>query len=184
MKRFYYISDDLDDLANVEQELEAAGIAQPQIHVFSGDDVGIERRKLHSVQDFMKRDVVHSALLGSIVGLVAASLVLVVVYFSGVTTSVGWVPFLLLAVVILGFCTWEGGLFGMHVPHHGLRHFESAIHDGKHVLFVDLEPEQTHLLSHIQTRHPKLLHAGEGDSTPGWAISFQKKWREFIHAMP
>ena len=52
MKRFYYISDDLDDLAQVEQELEMAGIMKPQIHVFSHDDAGVEQRHLHNVQEF------------------------------------------------------------------------------------------------------------------------------------
>ena len=31
MKRFYYISDDLDDLEQIEHDLEAGGIARPQI---------------------------------------------------------------------------------------------------------------------------------------------------------
>jgi len=29
MKRFYYISDDLDDLERIEHDLEAGGIARP-----------------------------------------------------------------------------------------------------------------------------------------------------------
>ncbi|MFT7496839.1 MAG: hypothetical protein ACI9V8_001739, partial [Urechidicola sp.] len=35
MKRHYYISDDLDDLDRIEQELESSGVHKPQIHVFS-----------------------------------------------------------------------------------------------------------------------------------------------------
>ena len=40
MKRFYYISDDLDDLEQIEHDLEAGGIARPQIYLLSNDDVG------------------------------------------------------------------------------------------------------------------------------------------------
>ena len=41
MKRHYFISDDLDDLAAVERELDAAGITPPQVHVLSNDDAGV-----------------------------------------------------------------------------------------------------------------------------------------------
>ena len=43
MKRFYYISDDLDDLERIEHQLEAGGIARPQIYMLSNDDVGLEK---------------------------------------------------------------------------------------------------------------------------------------------
>ena len=184
MKRFYYISDDLDDLAQVEHELEMAGIAKPQIHVFSHDDAGVEQRHLHNVQEFMKRDVVHSALWGALIGFIAALLILLAAHFSGIAARVHWAPFLLLALVAWGFCTWEGGLFGMHVPHHELRHFEAALKEGKHILFVDVEPDKIDLLSSIHARHSHLKPAGQGTSTPGWAILWQKKWHDFIQAMP
>lgn len=184
MKRFFYISESLDELATVEQELKAVGIVEQQIHVFSRDDAGTEQRQLHSVQEFMKRDVVRSASRGAVVGVLLAALALVVTYYSGVTASVGWAPFLLLAVVILGFCTWEGGLVGLQVPHHDLRNFERALREGKHILFVDVLPQHANLLTAVQARHPDLKPAGEGTSTPGWAILWQKKWRDFIRAMP
>jgi hypothetical protein len=184
MKRFYYISDDLDDLAQVEHELENAGLAKPQIHVFSHDDAGVEQRQLHNVQEFMKRDVVHSALWGALIGFIAAVLILLAAHFTGVAASVHWAPFLLLALIAWGFCTWEGGLFGMHVPHHELRHFETALKEGKHILFVDVEPQQIDLLSGIHARHSHLKPAGQGTSTPSWAILWQKKWHDFIQAMP
>lgn len=184
MKRFYYISDDLDDLAQIEQELENAGITTHQIHIFSNDNAGIEQRNLHNVQEFMKRDVVRSALLGAVLGVIVAALVLLTVYLSGITASVGWAPFILLAILLLGFCTWEGGLFGIHVPHHQLRSFEQAIRAGKHILFVDIQPQEIDLLTQLQMQHPHLKAAGEGTSTPDWAILWQKKWHDFIQAMP
>lgn len=184
MKRLYYISDDLDDLAKIEQELETAGLSKPQIHLFSRDDAGVERRNLHNVQDFMKRDVVHSALWGSLIGFVGAILVLLTAHFSGIAASVHWAPFILLALVILGFCTWEGGLFGMHTPHHELRNFETAIREGKHLLFVDIQPWDTPLLHRIQADHPQLKFVREGTSTPSWAILWQKKWHDLMQAMP
>lgn len=184
MKRFFYISDDLDDLANVEQELEKAGIAKSQVHIFSADEAGLEHREMHSLQDFMKRDVVHAALRGAMLGVVGASLVLAFAYFSDVTANVGWIPFLFLAVIVLGFCTWEGGLFGIQEPNHELRRFEAAIRDGRHLLLVDLPPKQVGLLRSVQQRHSKLMPVGEGEARPGWISSTQEKFRAYFHKTP
>jgi Uncharacterized protein conserved in bacteria len=184
MKRFYYTSDSLDGLSEVEHELEIAGITKPQIHVFSRDDAGVEQHELHTVQEFMKRDVLHSGLWGAVVGLAIASLVMIAVNLSGIGADFGWAPFIIPAILVLIFCTWEGGLFGIHKTHHDLRNFESALRDGKHILFVDVETKERSLLQNIQLRHPHLKPAGEGPSTPSWAISCQKKWHDFVQAMP
>ena len=65
MKRFYYISDDLDDLVQIEHELEAGGIARPQIYLLSNDDVGLDNHDVNRVASFMKTDVIHSGEIGA-----------------------------------------------------------------------------------------------------------------------
>lgn len=184
MKRFYYISDDLDDLAKVQRELESAGISEPQVHVFSRDDAGVENRQMNNVQEFMKRDVVRSGLLGAIIGLIVAILALVLAYFSGLPEKVTWIPFIFLAVVLFGFFTWEGGLFGIQVPNHELQNFEIALREGKHILFVDVEPQETAHLRRVQEQHPHLKLVRETSARPAWAIFWQKKWHNFTHTMP
>ena len=68
--RHYFISSSLDDLELFEEQLEAAGISTPQIHVLSLDTLGVEHHPhLHEVQSVMKNDVVHSSLIGAEVGL-------------------------------------------------------------------------------------------------------------------
>lgn len=184
MKRFYYVTDDLDDLAQVEQELEGAGIAKQQVHVISRDEAGMDRRKLHKVQDFMRRDVVRSGLMGAAAGVACASLILIAAYATDVTETIGWAPFILFALVALGFCTWEGGLFGLHRPHHELKRVESKIRKGQHVLFVDMEPQDVQVMRQVQARHAKLQPMGEGAATPEWVIRAQQKWHQFFQAMP
>lgn len=184
MKRFYYLSDDLDDLAQVEQELENAGIIKPRIHIISRDEAGVEKRHLHRVQDFMRRDLVHSALVGAEFGLLAALMILAAAHFFGLAASIGWAPFILFALLALGFCTWEGGLIGMHKPHYELRHVEPLVNDGQHLLFVDMEPEHEAVMEEVEARHLHLQPAGVGSATPNWAIQWQKKWHDFVQAMP
>ena len=55
MKRYYFISDDLDDLEAIETQLEAQGISTPQIHVLSEKDAEVESHHLHDVNSLMKQ---------------------------------------------------------------------------------------------------------------------------------
>ena len=177
MLRHYFISDSLDDLEVFEEQLEAAGVSASQIHVLSRADAEVEHHHhLHEVQSFMKNDIVHSTIRGAVVGLCAFVLVLAIAYFAGWTDSaVGWMPFIFLAVVMLGFCTWEGGLRGIQEPNHDFARFEQALRDGKHIFFMDLEPQQEVILEEVLKSHPQVELAGTGSSAPHWLIALQQK---------
>jgi hypothetical protein len=184
MKRHYYISDDLDDLETVERDLEAAGVTTPQIHVLSEDDSGVELHHLHEVEAVLKKDVVHGTRLGALVGVIGAAAIMILAWISGLTATYTWVPAIFLAVIILGFCTWEGGLIGIQEPHVDFRRFQDDLHQGKHVLFVDVDPEQESILRSVVGNHPKLKHSGEGGATPGWVVGAQRKWTRFMQLAP
>jgi hypothetical protein len=185
MKRHFYITENLDDLEVVENELESHGVETPQIHILSEHDADVENHHLHEVEAVLKKDVVHSMEIGAVTGVIGAAIVLVVAYMAGWTESAaGWVPFIFLAVVVLGFCTWEGGLFGIQEPHYQFKRFQSALHEGKHVLFVDVDPAQENTLSEVVDRHPQLEIAGVGEATPTLVVEAQKKWRDFVNSMP
>lgn len=185
MLRHYYISDDLSDLQVVEQELEGKGVTTPQIHVLSENDAEVEKHHLHAIESVLKKDVVHSTTLGALVGLVGATLVLSIAYVMGWHTSaVGWVPFAFLAVVILGFCTWEGGLIGIQVPNHQFKRFQALLKQGNHVFFVDVDASQEEGLTSVIEGHPRLKVAGTGPATPTWVVKGQDKFNGFMKAMP
>ena len=184
MKRHYYISDDLDDLEIVERDLESAGVTTPQIHVLSEDDSGVEQHHLHNVEAVLKKDVVHGTELGAVVGVIGAAAIILLAWLSGLTETYTWVPAIFLSVIVLGFCTWEGGLIGIQEPHVDFRRFQDDLKQGKHVLFVDVDPEQEGLLQNVVTNHPKLVDAGEGESTPRWVVGAQKKWTRFMQLAP
>lgn len=185
MQRHYYISDDLDDLEAVEKELENRGVSTPQIHVLSENDAEVERHHLHAIESVLKKDVVHSTELGAVVGVVVAAIILSVVYFLGWhTTAAGWIPFIFLAVVIVGFCTWEGGLIGIQIPNYQFKRFQALLKEGKHVFFVDIEPDQESILSSVVEKHPKLKVAGTGEGTPGWVVHGQEKYHKAMKTLP
>lgn len=184
MKRHYYISDDLDDLEVIENQLEASGVTTPQIHVLSEDDSGVEEHHLHQVEAVLKKDVVHGTELGAIVGAVAAAAILLITWWTGLAETYTWVPSIFLSVIILGFCTWEGGLIGIQEPHTDFRRFQDDLHAGKHILFVDVDPEQEEILSKVVAQHPRLQNAGEGESTPRLVVALQKKFTRFMQVAP
>lgn len=177
MQRHYFISDSLDDLEVLEEQLEAAGVSTPQIHVLSRNDAAVEQhRHLHEVQSFMKQDIVHSTELGAVVGLCASVLVLALAHFAGWTqTDAGWMPFIFFAVVLLGFSAWVGGFLGIGKPNRNFVRFEQALSDGKHVFFVDLEPRQETVLKGLLKSHPQVEPAGTGSSAPYWLIALQQR---------
>jgi hypothetical protein len=185
MKRHYYISDDLDDLDHVEEALEKAGVATPQMHVLSRDDAGVALHEhLNPVEAVLKKNVVRGTEVGAVIGVIAATVVLTVSYYSGVTETVGWVPFVFLAVVVLGFCTWEGGLFGIQEPHADFKRFEADLDAGKHIFFVDVDEAQEAALSAIVNAHPRLQSAGEGTATPKVVVEAQKKFQDAMQTLP
>ncbi len=175
--RHYFISNDLDDLEIFEEQLEAAGVATPQIHILSLDDTAVENHDhLHNVPSIMKKDVIHSGEVGAVVGLLLAGVVLASAYlFNWTDTAAGWIPFIFLSVVLFGFCTWEGGFIGIQRSNTHFKRFDKVLEEGKHVFFIDLEPEQESILQGIVDSHAGLEAAGTEKGTPHWIIEGQKK---------
>ncbi len=187
MKRHYFTSDSLDELERFEQALETAGVPAAQIHVLSLDDTGVHNHHhLHEVQDFMKRDIVHSTEVGALMGVVAAGLVLGVAYLTGATQSVvGWTPFVFLAIVLLGFFTWEGGLLGIQTLNRQFERFERELNNGRHVFFVDVAPDEEPVLRRELASFQGIQAAGTGRARPRWMVVWQERVRHFfVDVMP
>jgi hypothetical protein len=184
MKRHYYIGDDLAHLEGIERELESAGISKPQIHVLSHNDAEVTHRNLNEVEPLLRKDVVHSTEQGAIVGAVGACGVLLLWWLSGLSESYSWIPAIFLAVVVLGFCTWEGGLIGIQRPHMDFQRFQGELKRGRHILLVDVPAAQEDTLRRVVTEQQGLWDVGEGEATPAWVIDAQRKWSRFMEVAP
>ena len=180
MKRHYYISDDLDDLDRIEMELEARGVHKPQIHVFSKDDTGVDTHDhLHNIESVFKNDVVRGTITGAWIGVALAVLVLIVIAYSDLPDSYTWMPFIFLSIVLLGFSTWVGGLYGIQEPHKDFKRFESQLRQGRHVFIVDADPEQETVLERVVRDHSGLQLAGTGKAAPRWVVRGQHNIKKF-----
>ena len=180
MKRHFYISDDLDDLDSIEVELEASGVHTPQIHVFSRDESGVETHAhLHNVESAFKNDIVHGTITGAWIGVAIGALILIFTSYNNWTETYTWMPFIFLSIVVLGFCSWAGGLYGIQEPHRDFERFAPQLREGKHVFVVDVDPEQEEGLSRVVHAHPGLLLAGTGKAAPRWIVMGHYKIKKF-----
>ena len=180
MKRHFYVSEDLDDLDRIEQELESTGVHRPQIHVFSRDDTAVETHDhLHNIQSIFKKDLVHGTIVGAWTGIVLAVLVIILTSVSSLPETYTWTPFIMLSIVVFGFSAWSGGLYGIQVPHRDFKRFEAQLRDGKHVFIVDVDPEQENSLERVVRHHPRLKLAGTGKATPRWIVMGQYNIKKF-----
>ncbi|MEZ5558054.1 MAG: magnesium transporter [Pseudomonadales bacterium] len=187
MTRNYWIGTDLEELEAIERELEASGALRQQIHVLTLDDTSAENHhQIHDVQSLMKKDLIRSGLFGLALGLCMGLLVLLTAQFAGWAESpAGWLPFVFLAVILVGFFTWEGGLWGIQTLNSKFRRFEQTLEAGKHVFFVDLRPDQESMVADLMRRHPSAEFAGTGAASPHWLIVWQYRMRHlFTETLP
>lgn len=185
MKRYYFVSDDLDGLTKVGKELKQGDVSPLQMHLLPSDDVDVGRRGLDSVDSLFRKDILPSLLVGFGIGCGVVALLLVSAFILGVRSMEAWFLVGFLSVIVLGFCTWEGGLFGIQVPNREFRRFTRHLQDGQHVFFVDVEDDdQQKVLDRTVARHGHLQPAGVGDGKSEWKYSLRRGWRRFRHAAP
>ncbi len=145
--RHYFIADELKAIEHMGERMADAGVPGFQLHVLTRSEAEAETLNLPLVNSLMKRDLVHSLMAGATVGAVTASFIIAVTALLGLPGPViGWTPYVCLAIVAFGFCTWEGGLIGMEEPNRMLRDFDHELNQGRHVFFADITPDQKNFL--------------------------------------
>lgn len=184
MKRHYFIGEDLADLKKLEVELESAGVDIEQIHVLSNNETDMEKLNLHAVDSISKKDVLRSGFMGLLVGVIGAVGIMYYFTASGYVESVTFAPALFLSLAFLGFCTWEGGLWGIQRNNRQFEPFQRDLQKGRHIFFVDIKPDQETKLSAVVAHHPNVQLASSGSGAPGWVIDTQKSWHRFTRWAP
>ena len=174
MLRHYYVADDLNELVIVEKELQEEGFTDPQIHVLSLDNASIAQHKLNKVDPLFKQDVIRGTSIGASIGCLLALITLIIPYMAGWHYSpVGSGTFIFIALCCFVFCTGNGGFLGFKKPNSRFVRFQALLEQGKHILFVDVDPVQEHNFRVIMKTHPRVKAAGCGAATPHWVVSCQ-----------
>lgn len=183
MNRYYFVTKDLEDLVHVEQELEQQGVLKEQMHVLPYSDAVAEESGLESVHSLFRKDILGSLGIGFGVGCAAASLFLLVAYFFfGVAESQTWMMLGIIALMIVGVCTWEGGLMGIHWPKRQFRRFGRDLKRGFSVFFVDIEEAQEQTLVETVKQHRQLQPVGNGSGESTFFIKLRHYWHRYSGA--
>jgi len=156
MKHAYYLSEDINELETVHDELIDFGFKEDEIHVLSEHDDEVESHHLQAVNPLEKTDVTRTISIGALVGLFLAAFVLAIPYLFNINTPAGNVPFIFAALVLLGFSAWEGGLLGLHQSNHKYEKVMDKLRDGKHLLILDYYDYQDKIVKKVREKHPKL----------------------------
>ena len=182
MKRYFYTGDDLDGIDALCRQLESTGFDRVQMHVLSADDSGVDAHGgLHAVASIMKRDLLSSGLRGALVGAVLAlAVVVLAARMQAFQTPAGMVIALFIAIGGFGFCTWEGGLFGIQKSNRRFSRFQGLLDAGRHVFFIDIDRQQTADLRRVVAGHPGIEAIGQARGLPRWLVTSQREVPRFL----
>lgn len=182
MKRYFYSGDDLDRIEALSRQLESAGFDRVQMHVLSKDDTGVDSHQgIHAVASIMKKDVLASGLRGALVGAVIASgIVILAMRMQAFDSPAGTVIALFLAIGSFGFCTWEGGLFGIQTSNRRFVRFQGLLDSGRHLFFIDVDRNQVADLRKVIERHSGIEAIGEARGLPRWLVTSQREVPKFL----
>jgi len=156
MKHAYYLSEDLNELEQVHDELIETGLRDTHIHVFSDDEANVEMHHMRNVNPFLKTNVLKALCIGVGIGLFMGALMMSVPFVFGFSASIGSIPFTLGGLFLLGFATWEGGLLGLQKAHPKFLKVLNRVHKGNHLLIVDYKEEKAIQVHRVKREHPAL----------------------------
>ncbi|QFI36617.1 hypothetical protein FR932_01590 [Moritella marina ATCC 15381] len=181
MLRHYYIIDSLDELDIIEHELQSFGIDKSQTHTLTNDDESLSKHHLYQVDDALKKGLMKNGDIGAAIGMLVAVSILLMTYIQGwYLGPLGGMPMILLALVIVVFCTWEGENLDIHLPDINSKVFKQSLENGKSILFIDIEQQHELTVNKIMRLHPMLKPEGITSTTPEWLLQQQKKFRSLL----
>ena len=160
MNRLLFVASSLESIENVEHDLVGGGISESHIHLLSSQPDEADRRNLHEVSSLAKSDVYQSTLKGIPFGIVLSSLVLALTYYYSWYVQFTWVPFIFLAILVMGFSCWEFGLWGIQHRNKELSQFDNTIGDGRHVLLIDSDSTDCEKIKSICLKVGDVFYAG------------------------
>lgn len=181
MLRHYYILDSLDEVEVIEHELQSYGISQPNIHTLTNDDKSLEKHHLHNVNNSLEQGLIKSENIGALIGVILSFAILLIGYIlNWHNGSLGGMPIIFFALLVLALCTWEGEHLDVQLPHINTKLFKKSLDSGKIILFIDVEQQQELTINKIMVSHPSLKPEGIATSTPEWFIRQQKNLRRLL----
>ena len=114
MKRLYYLSNNIDYVKAISDELHRSGVSDWNFHVVSRDDAGLYKHHLHGSGPLQRTDFIHWALRGTLLGLVLSFFAVMGLLWQ---THFSYAVMIAVALMLTMFSTWVGGLIGISHVH-------------------------------------------------------------------
>lgn len=156
MKHAYFVSDNLDELEAVHDELIEEGMSDADIHVWSSQEAEVEKHHLRNINPLAKTDILGSMFNGALIGAALAAIVLALPSLLGISESVGIGPFVLAAMAVMGFSVWEAGLLGFHTANRRFKRISAQLEDGKHLLILAYRDSMATNVMRMANAHPRM----------------------------
>lgn len=157
MRDAYYVSDDLDEIETLQSELLEAGIDSKNISVWSQDEQDVVAHHLQPENTLLKTDALPSMFNGLKLGLVLSASALSAALFFDVHATNYLSAFVILSIFIIGFCTWEAGLLGLHRVHRNFKRATKILGEKKHIVHLRLNDALARPATLAIAQHPRIL---------------------------
>jgi hypothetical protein len=146
MKRYYYLSNSIDDTEKVHQNLIKKGFLLEHIKVYGVEDKIAQVKNFNPILSIFKSDIIHYIMRGFIIGFVLTILSsMVAAYF--IEDVLSLLPFFILfGVMFTGFISWEAGLIGLHKTNYKLVPLIKFVNKSNHLVIFDIKDSQTKTL--------------------------------------
>lgn len=137
-----FLLNNLNHSDQLQSSLMATGIKESDIHFVTENNKDFAGHHVHEASIFEERDLLHSGLRFAIVG-AAIGLVLSTVFYY--TQPYGWqfgfVNFVFMMALTIGFSGWIGGLFGIAHRNYRISDYENDLKNGKAIMLVYTDDE-------------------------------------------
>lgn len=182
MNRYFFLTKDIDDLVHVEQELEQRGVLKEQMHILPNSDAVAEQSGLNSVDSLSRKDLFGSLAVGFGIGCAVAAALMVGALLFGAEGLQTWLMIGFIGLMIVGVCTWEGGLYGIETPRRQFQRFARDLRRGYSVFFVDIDKSQEQALMATAKQHKHLRPVGSGSGESELLLKLRHNWNEYSRA--
>ncbi len=184
MKRFYFVTDDLNNVKTVENELQAQGLPNLQMHLLTEADAEADKKGLDNTPSLSRKDIPKSMIKGFCVGLIAVAILVAVTLTFNIPGLSNGLMLLIASGILLGFCTWEGAFLGIQRSGSKSRRFAQYLKRGKHLFYVDANPGQVAAVKSVFGSHRGFKAVGTESGESDWMLGMRRRFRSLAGSGP
>lgn len=179
MKRLFYLTESIDSVQSISDDLHENGVTDWRFHIISKDEAGLFNHRLHSASVLDRTDlarfVERGAIIGALAGFSVVAVLALVIGFQWPMSA--WIALFAFSVVA---GAWLAGFGGITNENYRIRRFHDNIEAGEYLVMVDVPAEHQEEMQRLMARnHPEARLQGEDSSFnhPFAHSPFEKKAR-------